>query len=117
MGQYIGAVGNTGDSYGAHLHFGLLINGEYVDPMMLWSGASFDVGSRYVPEDMIAMIHKGEAIIPADQNPYKNSGGSVLSQDTKVEFTQNNYSPKELSPSESARLAKRGLQEWALMMA
>lgn len=117
MGQYIGAVGNTGDSYGAHLHFGLLINGEYVDPMMLWSGASFDVGSRYVPEDMIAMIHKGEAIIPADQNPYKNSGGPVLSQDTKVEFTQNNYSPKELSPSESARLAKRGLQEWALMMA
>jgi TP901 family phage tail tape measure protein len=116
MGQYIGAVGNTGASYGAHLHFGLLINGQYVDPMQLWSGASFDVGSRYVPEDMIAMIHKGEAIIPADQNPYANSGGPILSQGTKVEFTQNNYSPKELSPSESARFAKRGLQELALMM-
>ncbi|OXS26401.1 MAG: hypothetical protein BI182_08380 [Acetobacterium sp. MES1] len=117
LGQIIGTVGNTGASYGAHLHFGLLINGQLVDPMQLWSGASFDVGSRYVPEDMIAMIHKGEAIIPADQNPYVNSGGPVWSQGTKVEFTQNNYSPKELSPSESARFAKRGLQEWALMMA
>ncbi|MBI4855848.1 MAG: phage tail tape measure protein [Acetobacterium woodii] len=115
MGQYIGSVGNTGSSYGAHLHFGLLINGEYVDPMMLWSGASYDVGSRYVPEDMIAKIHKGEAIIPAKENPYANSGGPVLPQ-SKIEFTQNNYSPKELSPSESARYAKRGFQELGLMM-
>ena len=116
LGQFIGTVGNTGASYGAHLHFGLLINGQYVDPMQLWSGASFDVGSRYVPEDMIAMIHKGEAIIPAKENPYVNSGGPVLPQ-SKIEFTQNNYSPKELSPSEAARHAKRGLQELGLMMA
>lgn len=116
LGQFIGTVGNTGASYGAHLHFGLLINGQLVDPMQLWSGASFDVGSRYVPEDMIARIHKGEAIIPAKENPYVNSGGPVLPQ-SKIEFTQNNYSPKELSPSESARHAKRGLQELGLMMA
>ena len=36
-------------------------NGGFVLP-------SFDVGTDYVPRDMIAQIHKGEAIIPASQN-------------------------------------------------
>ena len=30
---------------------------------------AFDVGTNYVPQDMIAQIHKGEAIIPAAYNP------------------------------------------------
>lgn len=33
-GQQIGTAGNTGDSYGAHLHFELYINGQRVDPML-----------------------------------------------------------------------------------
>lgn len=36
---------------------------------------SFDVGTDYVPADMIAQIHKGEKIIPAGQNG--NGGGDV----------------------------------------
>ena len=33
-GQNIGLVGNTGDSYGAHLHFQVEINGTAVDPLI-----------------------------------------------------------------------------------
>lgn len=29
---------------------------------------SFDVGTNYVPHDMVAQIHKGEAIVPAKYN-------------------------------------------------
>ncbi len=33
QGDVIAYVGSTGISTGAHLHFGISINGEYVDPL------------------------------------------------------------------------------------
>lgn len=40
---------------------------------------SFDVGTNYVPNNMIAQIHKGEAIIPAAYNPA--ASGSLTSEE------------------------------------
>jgi TP901 family phage tail tape measure protein len=36
---------------------------------------SFDVGTNRVPQDMLAMVHKGEAIIPAAYNPANGGSG------------------------------------------
>lgn len=41
-----------------------------------WYG--YRVGTRYVPQDMPAIIHQGEAILPRSQNPYSESGGNYL---------------------------------------
>ncbi len=43
--------------------------------------ASFDVGTPYVPNDMIAQIHQGEAIVPAHLNsPYNPGNVNVSNQ-------------------------------------
>jgi hypothetical protein len=47
---------------------------------------SFDVGTDYVPHDMVAQIHKGERIVPAAQNKPGMQGGNV-------HVTQNFYGP------------------------
>lgn len=39
---------------------------------------SFDVGTDYVPNDMIAKIHKGERIVPAKYNNDKYAGGNSM---------------------------------------
>nr|WP_243281643.1 peptidoglycan DD-metalloendopeptidase family protein [Eubacterium maltosivorans] len=38
----------------------------------------YAVGTREVPQDMLAVIHKDEAIFPAAQNPFSKSGGDMI---------------------------------------
>lgn len=42
-GMPIGAVGNTGRSYGAHLHFSVLIDGEFTDPIAFMRARGLDL--------------------------------------------------------------------------
>lgn len=54
-----------------------------VNAIMGYSGATYDVGTNYVPETGLALIHKGEAVIPADRNPHNKGykgfmGGNVI---------------------------------------
>jgi hypothetical protein len=37
-----------------------------------------EVGTRYLPADMLIYAHKGEMIVPRSENPYANSGGGTL---------------------------------------
>ena len=45
---------------------------------------SYDVGTNFVPRDMIAQIHEGEAIVPRAYNPA--AGGSSSNDNTAVEL-------------------------------
>ena len=43
---------------------------------------SFAVGTNYVPNDMMARIHEGEAIIPKAYNPYNPNAQQSSNNDT-----------------------------------
>lgn len=67
----------------------------------------FDVGTNYVPQDMVAVVHQGEAIVPRAFNPAAGGGGggagnAELIAEVKALRAQN----KELA-SESIKLQER----------
>ena len=47
QGQVIGKIGNSGSSTGAHLHFGVMVNGSYVDPSNYISATNPRPKSKY----------------------------------------------------------------------
>ena len=64
----------------------------------------FDVGTNYVPDDMLAMVHKGEMIVPAKYNP-ATSGIGGTNEETNALLRQLNdtLENKQFSASISAR--------------
>jgi phage-related protein len=48
-----------------------------------------EVGTRYLPADMLIYAHKGEMIVPRSENPYANSGrGRTLPHDGSEEIIE-----------------------------
>jgi len=69
--QTIGLSGNTGNSTGPHLHFGVYQDGAAIDPSSLFGLAT---GTNRVPRTAPYLLHKDEAVIPKKYNPYINGG-------------------------------------------
>jgi len=64
----LGGAGATGEGLGGGI-------GEWLDLAALSLG--FQSGTPYVPKDMLARVHEGERIIPADENNSYSSGGGA----------------------------------------
>lgn len=54
-----------------------------------WNGNSYAVGTPYVPNDQLAMVHKGEAIIPAKYNNASTFGGGNSAMTSTISAMNN----------------------------
>lgn len=74
LGKTLLGTGKDGDNGALGALFSAFMNA--------WGGGSvpsYDVGTPFVPRDQLAMVHKGERIIPADQNK-QGLGGVTYDQ-------------------------------------
>ena len=61
--------------------------GGFWDSITSWL-PKFATGTSYVPQDMVAVVHKGERIVPAAQNNGSFGGGVTIVQNNTFNGTQ-----------------------------
>lgn len=98
-GQVIGYMGSTGDANGAHLHFGVQVNGVYVDPLPYLLGTNTTNKSD---NDIIYTVVKGDTLSGiakkyntthqklAEYNNISNPNLIIVGQKIKIPNNQNN---------------------------
>lgn len=87
----------------------------------IWSGASYDVGTNYVPNDQLAMVHKGEQIIPAKWNPatsgiYNSNDEVVRKLDKLITTLENKRFSASISSNEIGRASTNYINEQSRIM-
>lgn len=73
---------------------------------------SFAVGTPFVPRDMVAQIHEGEAVIPAHQNPFNASASRPIGG-TTIDVGGITVIAKSDDPVQLAKQLKRELNKLA----
>ena len=65
--------------------------GAYINPTYSpnMSVPSFDSGINSVPVDMLAMIHKNEAVVPANMNPFNPNANNATMGGATYNITNN----------------------------
>lgn len=86
---------NLGETFGALFTGNTYKNGFLKTMKDIWS---FDVGTNYVPKDHLAMVHKGEMVVPARFNPSTSGlGGNSLEVVNAIERLISVVEEKEMN--------------------
>lgn len=72
-------MGITGGEHG--------IRGSFTTARPPQYGGSFATGTNFVPRDMLAMIHQGEAIVPREYNPAAGGSGGGTTWHVTIQAT------------------------------
>jgi TP901 family phage tail tape measure protein len=95
-----------------HLNVNKFAAGGYINPSYSanMSIPKFENGINMVPADMLAMIHKNEAVIPANMNPF-NPNANAYDIKSGSEYNINvTLNGSNLSPDDVAKAISREMQ-------
>ena len=112
QGQTIGRVGNTGQSFGAHLHLDIIINGVFVNPINYLEIESFRPGQNMPPCQIFrvqvgSFRDRANAITKANQMSAKLRASGI---DSSIAYSNNKFRVQIGAFTE--RAAAENLRNW-----